>query len=495
MMNIRPLSLSLHPHIKNICKQLKETPGVVTPFSLHFGLPPVKEIIIPFQELREPVSRDKFIKKWKHIISEYNKLLQLDLEKRREILPKTRQINIGDLVVLKNNIAHKESLRFYKNIYEVVAINQARYTLAPLFFKGKLVNTNGNNLKPYESSELLQQLPQGLRNLLGENLSAEELKKHAQENPDFLPDELHSWNRPTTMSLRNRLAPKDKLSEPALSVFNTDILTSSSDSSTIFSIPSRIPDFTSEVSSLVKRQGASQLKTTQTGLAEKTFITPPPVLKTPTLPLQTPPYRIEHFPIPFSKTTSLTLEDIDKSWETRLVKQNTNDIKPLAKTATFEPVTIKADFSHIPSENITVRKKPPKLDSKLTPEPVITTPNYFNQTIKNPLNISKNTTHSTIDLTRIETPPAKINDTLPSPIHKTVEQTDQVAQNPLAKTPPVPASVVEPEISTSKTNITPEIHPTKEPKISKKHSRTIPEDSIKYRLRNATLKPFKFLKK
>jgi hypothetical protein len=38
MINSRPLTLSSHPNVKEVCKQMGKEPGVITPFQLHFGL-------------------------------------------------------------------------------------------------------------------------------------------------------------------------------------------------------------------------------------------------------------------------------------------------------------------------------------------------------------------------------------------------------------------------------------------------------------------------
>jgi hypothetical protein len=40
MINSKPLTLSLHPNVKEVCKQMSEEPGVITQFQLHFGLKP-----------------------------------------------------------------------------------------------------------------------------------------------------------------------------------------------------------------------------------------------------------------------------------------------------------------------------------------------------------------------------------------------------------------------------------------------------------------------
>lgn len=96
--------------------------------------------------------------------------------------------------------------------------------------------------------------------------------------------------------------------------------------------------------------------------------------------------------------------------------------------------------------------------------------------------------------------PIKVNDTLdtPSPSRKHTPLTAQTpVASPLVTTSSAEEPVIEPKLDTTKTDtaktITPEITPIGRTKTTTK-TKTIPEDSIKHRLRNATLKPFKFLK-
>jgi len=169
MINSRPLSLSLHPNVKEICKRLGTEPGVITPFALHFGIPVVKHPSIPLEDTLLPEHHAEFRSKWQHIISEHDKMLQKELDERNKQF-NGRVIEEGDLVLIKNMVAHKESLKFYMEIYQVVKINRARYYCIPVFSKGHVMEVNGNNLKPYTYSELFNQLQPKLRILMGENL-------------------------------------------------------------------------------------------------------------------------------------------------------------------------------------------------------------------------------------------------------------------------------------------------------------------------------------
>ena len=544
LMNLRPLSLSLHPYIKNICAKLKQDPGVITPFSLHFGLPPSPHAEIPLENKLDPVAREKFIKKWQHIIKEYDRLLQQDLDKLNENQPKRQQpesINIGDLVILKNNIAHKESLRFYKNIYEVVDISGAKYKIVSLFPKGRPTVTNGNNLKPYRYFEVLNQLPQKIRELMGENLSPEELKKQSIENPNFLPEELHTWTTPTTMSLRNRLTPKKKTSEPALSIINTDILSSTDSDSSIFTIPDQVSDFKSEASSLINRSGAPQLKSTPHGLTIRKYNVPPNDHNT-------------------NKTVA------ENSWQETLSRQkeiltSTPFKHKLSITPNLAPNN--DPFSHILEQNITVRKKnATTLNVNAKPfVPAVAKPSGV-RTADKSISITSSLPSKIITSTPLKIKPSNIN-IMPTSVEDVIQQTPPVS--PIATVEPPEQDLILPSqtntqiiknndnlttkdqddavLSTPILQQTEQLSPTKtqttspnipvktqqknsvfpkKKKYSKKEELAIPKDSIKYRLRSAkspkrvklteqttntdpndsikyrlrsSLKPFKFLSK
>jgi len=275
--NNRPLSLTLHPNVKQICKEMGTEPGLVTPFSLHFGIPPQRHSLIPLENSLEPEDRGAFIAKWQHIIKQHDKMLQAELDERNAQFA-GRIIEVGDLVLIKDETAHKEQLKYYKDIFEVIRIEKARYYCAPLFKNthgiGRIFEVNGNRLKLYSYSELFDILPSKIRVLMGENLSPEQLKEQVERSPGTLPVDLHDWRQfrpPNVINLRNRITPSDKMSEPALSIAETDELSSSYSSSSRLSISESIPDHLSEVSSLLNNSNVSQIKTSPNGLIRAAF--------------------------------------------------------------------------------------------------------------------------------------------------------------------------------------------------------------------------------
>jgi hypothetical protein len=83
-------------------------------------------------------------------------------------------------------------------------IEKSRYYCAPLFGKGRLLEVNGNNLKPYAYSELNSLLPPEIKVLLGENMTPEELKNHSRKEPNRRPIDFMSqqfWKLPPPMQL------------------------------------------------------------------------------------------------------------------------------------------------------------------------------------------------------------------------------------------------------------------------------------------------------
>ena len=307
MINSRPLTLSLHPNVKNICKDIGTEPGVITPYSLHFGLPLAKHPLIPLENTLNQDDRQEFREKWKYIIKHHDMMLQQELDERNEDY-KGRTIELGELVLVRNMVAHKEQLKYYKEIYEVVKINKARYFCAPLFTKGPIMQVNANNLKPYTYNTLYESLPDNIRTLMGENLSPQELKKQSKENPNLTPADFQNWRQwrpPTIMNLRNRITPADKSSEPALSIVDTDFLSDDSNESTILSIPDDIPDGLSELSSMLNTSGVSQLRTTNKGLLRKSYKIPQIQTRVPTKTLE---------------QQALTLEEVQKNWDQKKLK-------------------------------------------------------------------------------------------------------------------------------------------------------------------------------
>jgi len=283
MINSRPLTLSLHPNVKEVCKQMGEEPGVITPFQLHFGLKPQKNPLIPLENQLEPEHRGAYKDKWQKILIKHDQMLEEELQQRIEAF-KGHEIEVGDLVLVKNMVAHKEQLKYYKDLYQVLRIEKSRYYCAPLFGKGRLLEVNGNNLKPYAYSELYSLLPPEIKVLLGENMSPEELKDHSRKEPNSRPIDFMSqqfWKLPPPMQLRRRLTPQSVKSKPAISIQDTDTLSSLSSTTTtetsIFRIPDNPVDHLSDISTLLQNttlSGISQVFTTPKGLVTRKHVIP-----------------------------------------------------------------------------------------------------------------------------------------------------------------------------------------------------------------------------
>ena len=256
MMNSRPLTLSLHPNIKQIFKESGEEPPVITPFQLHYGIKQHKQLLIPMEDSLTPTEQLEHRKKWQGIMAKHDAMLQVELDDRIKQFSGT-SIATGDLVLIKNPVYNKESLKYFREVYEVVRIEKARYFCAPLFdIKSKIVEVNGNNLKPYSYSHLFELLPPEIKTLMGENLSPDKIKLQASSDPskrpgDFL-DQIY-WRIPQPMQLRNRLTPPSVYSTPAIELQpDSDVCSlesSSKASSKLFSIPSNPVDHLAELQS------------------------------------------------------------------------------------------------------------------------------------------------------------------------------------------------------------------------------------------------------
>ena len=233
MINNRPLTLGMFPHIK---KMLGGRDEITTPFSMHYGLKPNNQPLINMEDELEAEPRAHYQERWKKIIQEHDKIRQEELdEKNKPLIAKLNKFETGDLILLTDRKAHKESLKFYRNLYEVVEVQQARFILAPLFGGRPLVQSNGNNCKRYHHSDLLKLLPDKIRFLMGENMTPSELKSSRTDDPTKVPRDFQDWKFltvPEGMRLRNRLTPASLLSLPALSLPDTTISHMSNDTKT-----------------------------------------------------------------------------------------------------------------------------------------------------------------------------------------------------------------------------------------------------------------------
>ena len=289
MINSRPLALALHPHIK---EQLQ--PGesrVVTPFSLHTGIPAPRHPTIELENDVLPHQRDIFRKRWQQIIKVYDKTLQEELKLKNQDFKGTG-LQIGDLVLVKDPISTKEQLRYYKGAYEIIRIHEALYYCAPLFTKGRILEVNGNSLKPYNYSELHELLPDDIKLLMGEGLSPQELKakgENKEETPADFTD-WRVWRPPQKMALRNRLAPQSEGSIPAIQIRGSEMSTDYDTTSSLFTIPETIPDCISEATTFLDparlKLGVPFLKTTKQGLRELPKVLPFSEIKKSSISLQ-----------------------------------------------------------------------------------------------------------------------------------------------------------------------------------------------------------------
>ena len=223
MINNRPLSMTTHPHIREAMGDTKE---IITPFSLFYGFKPEYQPLLRITDQLNEETREKYIARWQKIMLEHDRKLQQELDDRNKNFKTPEGIQVGDLVLIVNKTAHKESLKYYRNLYEVKKIYRARYMLAPLFGSSTgLVQCNANDIKPYSYSGLFELLPQDIRFLMGESLSPEQLKNMKTSNNKDMPKDFQDWGLlklPPGMRLRNRLTPASLMSAPALKFSNTN---------------------------------------------------------------------------------------------------------------------------------------------------------------------------------------------------------------------------------------------------------------------------------
>ena len=239
MLNSKPSTYPLRPDIK---KALGGKDEIVTPFSLHYGKKPNMQPLLNLEDELEVEERVKYQQRWRKILQDHDKFLQDELDERNQPFhDRGDHLEKGDLVLMKNHRAHKEKLKYYRNLYEITDIQKARYICTPLFGGSPLVQANGNDLKPYNYAELLDLLPDNIKTLMGDNMSPEELKKSRTSVLKDIPKDFQEWGLlelPASMKLRNRISPASLLSLPALSVPDSSISKFSHSTHTITTISS-----------------------------------------------------------------------------------------------------------------------------------------------------------------------------------------------------------------------------------------------------------------
>ena len=232
MINSRPLTISNHPNIREALNGENE---VVTPFSLHYGSRPPAHPLIPMEDSLEEDKRKQYREKWKNILNEHDRILQAEIDERNKNFKTEEGIQKEDLVLCVNHTSHKENLKYYRRLYQVVDIRKARYYIKPLFSATtNTIAVNGNDLKPYNYSELFELLPDEIRHLMGESLKPEDILKMVENDPAKVPRDFQDWaflRTPPTMALRKRLSPPSLDSVPAVSISQPGTFSSSSASS------------------------------------------------------------------------------------------------------------------------------------------------------------------------------------------------------------------------------------------------------------------------
>jgi len=228
MINSRPLSVVNHPHIRNMTKNGTD---VITPFSLHYGQKPQIGPLIALEDELDPQTKNDYKLKWQRILAEHDRLLQQELNERNKLFEEKEGIQVGDLV-LKINRAdhqHKENIKYTRNLYEVTEIQKSKFTIRPLFSStAGTLQVNGQDLKPYNYSELFSLLPPDIRDLMGESLKPEDLKNQATNDATKVPKDFQNWGLiriPPGMKLRNKLTPASLASVPAISMSNSNTIT------------------------------------------------------------------------------------------------------------------------------------------------------------------------------------------------------------------------------------------------------------------------------
>jgi len=156
---------------------------------------------------------------------------------------------VTDLVYIIDHARHKQSLKYIKNIFEITRISHDKYFVKPLFkSSGGETYVHVTSLKKYDYSHLYELIPLELRTLLGEVPSPEQIRELAESQQ--LPHDLDPTRlmmSPEHVRLRDRLAPRDHDSIPAISLgYDSEVETDSTRETWIKDLQSDPPDDRSE---------------------------------------------------------------------------------------------------------------------------------------------------------------------------------------------------------------------------------------------------------
>ena len=188
----KPLDLFYSSLMQINSRQIKNPKNLrMTPYSIHFGRPPVKTELEKLLDDMEPEDHDQYKAQVNEILNDFNSLKKAQYQEYLERVRLAQQkFKPGDLVLLRNTTRHKEDTQFFRNIFIIKSIESRKATLQPLFGKQKIIRHFLDHLKFYRGNQLLKSLPEEIRNLLGEGLTNEEILKMAKKKT--FPNDLKS---------------------------------------------------------------------------------------------------------------------------------------------------------------------------------------------------------------------------------------------------------------------------------------------------------------
>ncbi len=158
----------------------------VTPYELQYKRPPNDSLKTLLNVLGVSNSTiDSFIKAQGNFIDKAHKHLNETHAKDEEKLEAKEHFPIGSLVLLRNELRTKHSLRFFRDIYQVISSNRRLYILKNLTSpREKQVRAHVSRLKLFEINKYASMLPKNLSRFFGpENEDKSLINKHATKAP------------------------------------------------------------------------------------------------------------------------------------------------------------------------------------------------------------------------------------------------------------------------------------------------------------------------
>ncbi len=197
----------------------KYTDGRTPPSAkaIHYGLPEGAGTLENILGIPDAGNPDGYWQKYASILKDFDTDIDKTLENKQELEKISADLEVGQLVFVRNMTRHKIQSYYYSQLFEILEVGKSRIKVQSLFYQGKATWVSKDFIKPYTSDDLMKELPPDFKLILGENLDANEIKRLTSDG--HLPNYFKAKPELSEpMTLRYRLSPASVASVPAIRV-------------------------------------------------------------------------------------------------------------------------------------------------------------------------------------------------------------------------------------------------------------------------------------